>query len=216
MNPYYAYMFGTGLPMGILLVAALVTYQAQGNPWRWNDFKHRFRYETMNLKDWLWLAGIFIVEIFVYSLLTRLSSALIQQGIIPVPAWLPEFLNPKTVFTTATLDTAVGGLYNNWIVLFISTVMLFVNILGEEFWWRGIVLPRQELSFGRWTWIIHGLMWTAFHLFKWWDLLNLIPLSLGLSWVVFSRRKNTPGLVMHLMTNGVGLLPILLGVLGRA
>jgi len=30
--------------------------------------------------------------------------------------------------------------------------------LRRELWWRGYILPRQELAFGRWTWIIHGLL----------------------------------------------------------
>ncbi len=37
---------------------------------------------------------------------------------------------------------------SNWLPFFAMTITLVFNILGEEFWWRGVVLPRQELAFG--------------------------------------------------------------------
>jgi membrane protease YdiL (CAAX protease family) len=42
---------------------------------------------------------------------------------------------------------------------------LAVISVGEELWWRGYVLPRQELAFGRATWVIHGILWSVIHLF---------------------------------------------------
>jgi len=43
-----------------------------------------------------------------------------------------------------------------WILVYYAVVILVCNIGGEELWWRGYVLPRQELAFGRATWVIHG------------------------------------------------------------
>jgi membrane protease YdiL (CAAX protease family) len=77
-----------------------------------------------------------------------------------------------------------------------------------------VVLPRQELAFGRWTWVVHGLMWTAFHAFKWWDLLNLIPICLGLAWVCTRFKSTTPGIVIHGITNGIAIPSLIVGVLG--
>jgi membrane protease YdiL (CAAX protease family) len=93
-------------------------------------------------------------------------------------------------------------------------ILLLVNVIGEEFWWRGLIFPRQELAFGRWVWVIHGVFWALFHSYKYWDLLNQLPLALGLSCAVFFLRKNTPGMAIHFVTNGVGLIPIILGFLG--
>ncbi|MBN1488018.1 MAG: hypothetical protein JW981_10280, partial [Anaerolineae bacterium] len=66
----------------------------------------------------------------------------------------------------------------------------------------------------QWTWVIHGVLWTLFHAYKWWDLIALLPMSLGLSFVVSRLRNNTPGMVIHFVGNGTGLIPILMGVLG--
>src|SRR5205807_1973574 len=52
-----------------------------------------------------------------------------------------------------------------WILVYYALVMLACNIGGEELWWRGYLLPRQEAAFGKAAWIIHGMYWSLFHLF---------------------------------------------------
>jgi membrane protease YdiL (CAAX protease family) len=39
----------------------------------------------------------------------------------------------------------------------------FFNIVGEELWWRGFILPRQEPVFGRRTWVLQGVLHGFFH-----------------------------------------------------
>jgi membrane protease YdiL (CAAX protease family) len=58
-------------------------------------------------------------------------------------------------------------------------------------------------------------MWALFHAFKWWNIIGLLPMTLGLSLFVIRSRNTTPGIVMHLVFNSLGLIPILLGVLGK-
>ena len=111
------------------------------------------------------------------------------------------------------MDQAFGGLSGNIIALLAFLVFLFFNIIGEEFWWRGYILPRQELAFGKHTWYIHGLMWAFFHAFKWWDVLSLIPVTLILTFLVWHFKNNTVGIVLHFLINGIGLIPIIIGIL---
>ena len=114
------------------------------------------------------------------------------------------------------MDQAFGGLSGNWLALIAYVVFLCFNVIGEEFWWRGYILPRQELAFGKWAWIIHGLLWAFFHAFKWWDILAILPLTLMIPFLVWRFRNNTIGIVLHFLINGFGLIPILLGILGVA
>ncbi|MEJ2208381.1 MAG: hypothetical protein P8129_05015 [Anaerolineae bacterium] len=64
-------------------------------------------------------------------------------------------------------------------------------------WGRGYVLLRQELASGRRTWLVHGSLWAGFHAFNWWDLISLLPLYKGVSYVLRWLKNNTPALVMH-------------------
>ena len=89
--------------------------------------------------------------------------------------------------------------------------MLVFNIGGEELWWRGYVLPRQELAFGRITWVVHGLLWSVFHLFmqpSLWDAVRMEISGVALSFVAQRTKSTWPGVVGH----GFGNLPFFLSL----
>ncbi len=216
MLSYYAYLLGLGIPLALLLLVALLWLKVEGRTITWQSMRERFRLHHMDSKAWLWsLGAILIGSVLGMPLVSQCSRFLIEQGIIPVPAMIPEFMRPTSLTDPRTAyNAAVGGLRGNWLPFIAMVIVLFFNILGEELWWRGVVLPRQELAFGPWTWVVHGVMWAFFHIFKWWDVLNLIPICLALSFVCSKLKNTTPGIVIHGVTNGVALFPLLLGILG--
>ena len=215
MLVYYAYSIAMGVPMLGMLIGSLVAYRAEGNPFTWQALMTRFRFKPLTLRDLLIVAGIFAAEMAVYFLMTKLSAWLITQNILSIPANLPDFINPKSVWTQETIDAATGGLKGNWPIFILSAVLLVINVVGEEFLWRGVVLPRQKLAFAGSTLAVHSILWTLFHSYKYWDLLNLLPLSIGLTFAVLLLDNSSAGLLMHFISNGVGLVPILLGVLEK-
>jgi membrane protease YdiL (CAAX protease family) len=95
-----------------------------------------------------------------------------------------------------------GAIMNLPLMVFV----LFMNIMSEELWWRGYILPRQEKQHGRYTWAIHGVLWAFFHAFKWWA----VPFMLFTTWIIplISQRfgNTTPGIIIHLVVNGLGIL----------
>jgi membrane protease YdiL (CAAX protease family) len=105
---------------------------------------------------------------------------------------------------------------NWWILVYYLFVLLAFNIGGEELWWRGYIMPRQELVFGKATWIINGLLWACFHIFihsTLYDLVRMMPTCLALAYVV-QRTKNTwTGIIGHTIGNSPLLVQILQGVL---
>jgi membrane protease YdiL (CAAX protease family) len=102
-----------------------------------------------------------------------------------------------------------------WVVVYYVLWLLILNICGEELWWRGYVLPRQELFFGRATWAVHGVYWSLFHLFiqpTLFDTLRMAVTGMALSFVA-QRTKNTwPGIIGHSFANMPLLLSIVKGV----
>jgi membrane protease YdiL (CAAX protease family) len=99
-----------------------------------------------------------------------------------------------------------------WIPLYYAVVMLVCNIAGEELWWRGYVLPRQELGFGNVAWIIHGISWSLFHLFMQptlWDTVRMAITGMALSYVAQHTKSTWPGIVGH----SFGNLPLLLALI---
>lgn len=217
MLPYYAYLTSLGIPVAFMLIASLVALRQEGYALSWASIKDRFRLKPMDGRTWLGILVIWIVfGVILTGLFGQLSLMLIRNGLIRLPADLPGFMDPFTApeDVLGVFDAAVGGLLGNWMPALALLVVLFFNIIGEEFWWRGVVLPRQELAFGKQTWWIHGLFWAFFHVFKWWDVLNLVPITLAISWFAIRKRSTSPGIVIHFLVNGLGLLPFIAGALG--
>jgi membrane protease YdiL (CAAX protease family) len=212
---FYAYFVGLGIPLALMVVASLVAYRKEGNLLEWNAFKKRFRLHRLSLKMWFLTLGAFIAIIILYGISMQINVILLNTGLIPMPASLPAWLDTRGGMPNMTaMDQAFGGLSGNWLALFSYFVLLLFNVIGEEFWWRGYILPRQELASGNWAWVFHGCLWTFFHAFKWWDILGLLPLTFILPFLVWKFKNNTIGIVLHFLVNGMGLIAILVGILG--
>jgi membrane protease YdiL (CAAX protease family) len=163
----------------------------------------------------LWALVIFLALMAGYSLTSPLGKAVVASGWLPLPASLPALIDPRIALTRAALDQMAGGtMRGNWEVAVLYVVMLFFNIVGEELWWRGYILPRQELNHGKWTWLLHGCLWTLFHSFKYWDMLGLLPVCLIIAFAAQRMKNNWPAFIAHYAFNGLGFFLIMAAVLG--
>jgi membrane protease YdiL (CAAX protease family) len=206
-----SFLAGLCVPLALLFAAALVTYQkVEGRPLTWQAFAERMRYPRLRWRDALWGFAAFLVGGVGMALLSGLVGVLIQRGWMPLPAHLPAMADPRVNFSLDMLARSAGGVIRGrWDIAALYVVTFFFNMLGEEFWWRGIILPRQELAFGRWTWLVHGLMWACFHVFKWWDILPLVPTCLMIAFCAQRTRSNWGALIGHVLINGVSLAMVL-------
>jgi membrane protease YdiL (CAAX protease family) len=217
--PFFGFFVALTLPLAGLLLASLAGYRREGRPWSWVGLRDRFRLGAMDRRTWLWTGAALLVALLLVGAFTALNGVLLARGIIAAPDWLPAFLAPAATQLENSSQAhqfaaAFGGLRDNWAVLGLYLVFFFFNIAGEELWWRGYVLPRQEAALGQRAWLAHGLLWWAFHAFKWWDLLPVLPVTLLISYVAQRRRSTTAAIVVHGVLNALAVVPILLGVLG--
>jgi membrane protease YdiL (CAAX protease family) len=115
---------------------------------------------------------------------------------------------------TERFNLTAGGLRGNWLAFMMTVIYFFFNIIGEEFWWRGYILPRQELAFGKWTWLIHGVLWASFHVSRWWDIIGLLPAQIVFAYVAWRSRSTTVAIIMHILSNISMVTFVCWGVLG--
>ncbi len=202
-------------PMALMLIAALIAYKIEGNRFNWADFSTRYRLKKMTKKDWIYTLVLFFLMGLIYATLSFTSKWLIQFKLFSPPDFLLPAVDPR-LEQKFLIDTFMGvPLKGQWWIAVIYFAFLLFNILGEELWWRGYILPRQEVAFHKWTWLIHGMFWGLFHIFWKWNLIILIPTSLALSYVV-SKRKNTYiGIIAHMANNSVPLAGIVIGIIGK-
>jgi membrane protease YdiL (CAAX protease family) len=213
LSLFWNYMLTVVGMLPLLLGAALVAYRLEGRALSWDDLKRRFRVRGLSRQEWMWTAGLLIVYVGGQILLLPTAGWLASVLRLPLPEGLPHAIDPRVAKTSIPTEFLGLPLPGNWGMALVYLAILVLNIVGEEFWWRGYVLPRQELVHGRWTWLVHGVLWTLFHAPFWWNLVLLLPSTLSLSFVTSRLRNTTPGLIAHFVMNGLGYVMILLGIL---
>jgi membrane protease YdiL (CAAX protease family) len=62
---------------------------------------------------------------------------------------------------------------------------LFTNFLGEEFLFRGALLPKMQGPFDKWDWVANGVLFAFYHLHRPWSILSNILFG----WVVAFAGK---------------------------
>jgi uncharacterized protein len=117
---------------------------------------------------WWWLVPLIIV--------TALFE--LQLGGILETIWVsifPFMAEPAGYSLGAALDTpaASAQLVGAWgtLALFLLSA-LFNTFLGEELLFRGLLLPRMAGFFGKWDWVMNGLLFGLYHLHQPWGILN--------------------------------------------
>jgi membrane protease YdiL (CAAX protease family) len=167
---------------GVLLtLASLIGYTAEGRPLTWRAFAARFWLDKFDRKIALWSLGGLIVAAVVASATNALSMAVFNAV-----RYTPPDLTGRV--------THIGWVFT----------MLVANIVGEELWWRGYIFPRQEAYFGGRTWLVHGLLWAFFHMFKWWVLPAMLIFCLIYPFAVQRTRSIWPSAIPHIILNGIG------------
>ena len=69
-------------------------------------------------------------------------------------------------------------------LFFVSS--LFNTFLGEEFVFRGVLLPKMEGLLGKWDWVANGVIFGFYHLHLPWGILSNILFG----WIVaFSGKR---------------------------
>ncbi|MER9483661.1 CPBP family intramembrane metalloprotease [Mesorhizobium sp. M0494] len=177
----------------LLLTAALLLYRERRLP---GSLGARLWLRLMNGGDWLWaIGGLAAVGVLTGGIGAALL--MLQDGKTLHPSFMAfEPLGPGRYWILGA-----------WLPFFV------LNVIGEEFVWRGVALPRQEVAFGEPAWLVNGILWLLFHAaFPWQVLLTLVPITLLLPYVVQRRRSTRAGIVIHAGFGAMGFLVLAFGL----
>jgi membrane protease YdiL (CAAX protease family) len=180
-----------------LIILGILILKYEGFKLNKESISSRLRFRKLTKSDLLrTLTGFIAVAIL---------SALVMKLLV---LNLGQF-DPSPKFMT--FEPLSRGRY--WLLL-IWLPYWILNILGEEFFWREVMLPRQELAFGKFTWLIHGFGWGLFHIaFGWKLLITLIPLVLIEPYVVQKTKNSWTGVILHGGINGPGFIATCFGLI---
>jgi membrane protease YdiL (CAAX protease family) len=171
----------------------------------------RTRLKEVDLRSWLWILGLTVFGLAAYLALTFTAKALASVSWLSPPGFFPAEINPnKSMISGVFMDTPLKG---QWWIIPAYACGWFFNIFGEELLWRGYLLPRQELTLRKHAWIVHGLLWAAWHVFWKWNLLVILPVAMAIPFAVQKTKNTWVGIIAHGTVNLIPLGIIVVGVL---
>jgi membrane protease YdiL (CAAX protease family) len=219
---------GAGVTRIVLLTAGLVwlfvlsmimVWQEEGDL-RWTTIKRRLRLNAprdpgsgeARRRLWLWLIPA-IIAIAVWELF--LTPYLVGGWVSLFPFFIePPGYSPGAIFESqAILDRLVGAW---WFFGLFVVMSVFNAIFGEEFLFRGVLLPKMEGVFGRWSWLANGLLFGLYHVHQPWGMAsNALSGALFLAFPSWRLRSSWMGIIVHSVQNvyfGFLILGIVMGL----
>jgi membrane protease YdiL (CAAX protease family) len=208
------YLVAWGCMEALIFFASLLAFRIEGNEFSWNSLKERYRINSPKRADLVWVAVTLVVMLGTYLALGFTARWLGNFSFFaPHPSFPPELMPGAEQDITPGVFMGMQ-LQGKWWVLIAYIIGWFFNIAGEEMWFRGFMLPRQELSHGKFAWLINGLCFNFFHIMWKWNLIALLPGSLFLSFATQRRKNTSVAIIVHGLLNISTAIAVAAGVAG--
>ena len=196
-----------GILAALLLVAALVAFRLEDRPSTWTAFRDRMRLSRPTRTVWLWTLAALVVAFGATILIAPIAETYLGLPLVTIPAETKAFGDSMNA---GFPEIELSGRWD--VLLWLVFSLAVLNVGGEELWWRGIILPRQEVVFGSWAWAVNGILWNLFHIARYDTLGSMViffPATLSIAYVTQRTRNTWSGIVVHLIFNTLGTLAVL-------
>jgi membrane protease YdiL (CAAX protease family) len=194
------------------VLSMIFVYREEGDL-RWSTIRRRFwlnkphdpKTGAPRSRLWLWLIPI-IVLLAAFSL----AIAPVLDGL-----WVrvfPFFAEPSGFTMAPVLESpeVQVRLAGAWWFLGLNLLTLVFNVfLGEEFLFRGVLLPKMEGVFGKWDWVANGVLFAVYHLHQPWGIPgNIVSCVFFFALPAKRFRSNWMAIIPH-ASEWVLIIPLL-------
>jgi CAAX protease family protein len=188
---------------------------------RWATIKHRLRLNApqdpltgeARARLWLWVIP-FIVAIVVWEIALGPYVTRAWSSVFPLLAEPPGY-GLNAVFGSSHILAQLVGAW--WFFGLFVVNAIFNTILGEEFLFRGVLLPKMEGVFGRWSWLANGILFGCYHLHQPWSIAaNAISGAAFVAYPSWRFRSTWMGVIVHSVQSVYFAFLVLGVVLGLA
>jgi len=202
------------------VLSMIIVYREEGDL-RWATIRHRLRLNTTQDPKtgqprgrlWLWVVPLLIGAVLIQVIL---SSTLTDFWLSIFPFFTaPAGFDPGVVLGSKEIQAQLVGAW--WFLGLFVINAVFNTILGEEFLFRGVLLPKMEGVFGKWDWVANGVLFGVYHLHQPWGILGSIVMGVFFYAFPAKRFKSTwMSIALH-SAQSVFVIFLILGiVLGLA
>jgi len=202
LSAYAAWLIsGTFLLFLPLFILTLVLIKTDGYSLDRKTVFERLRIKRITKNDWLWIVTGFIVAFLLVGLIVLIMV------ILPLGIDIDDLKNISPIE-----PGRLAGRESFFLLLL--PLFFFLNYVGEEILWRGYILPRQEVTMGKYAWIFNGMLHGVFHL-SFGLLVNIValPLLLLVPFVSYKTRNTSTAIVIHLIMGAPIQILVVLGLI---
>ena len=202
-----------------LFVLSMMIVRKEEGDLRWATVKRRLRLNTprdpatgrTRRSLWLWVVPIIIASV-VWDVAVTSSADKLWVSIFPFFAEPPGYDFGVIFQSQEILDRLVGAW---WFFGLYVVLSVFNDFLGEEFLFRGVLLPKMEGVFGGWSWVANAVLFAFYHVHQPWGILANVVSSLFLAFPSWRFRSTWMAVIVHSVQNvffGFLILGIILGL----
>jgi len=204
-----------------LFVLSMIIVRREEGDLRWATVKRRLRLNTprdpgtgeARRKLWLWVIP-FLIAITVWEMVLGPYLGDLWVSLFPFLAEPPGYSFGAVFESQAILSQLVGAW---WFFGLFVVFGLFNSVLGEEFLFRGVLLPKMEGVFGNWSWVANGVLFGLYHVHQPWGIAGAVVSGVFLfAFPTWRFRSTWMGIIVHSAQNVYFAFLVLGIVLGLA
>ncbi len=184
-----------------LFVLSMIIVRREEGDLRWATVKRRLRLNTPRepatgqprARLWLWVVPFLVAVALVELVLnTPLENAWVS--VFPFLAE-PQGYSLDAILGSQEILARLEGAW--WFFALFVVQAAFNTILGEEFLFRGVLLPKMEGVFGRWSWVANSILFGLYHVHKPWGIPNSVLTGLLYTFPAYRFRSTWMAIILH-------------------
>ena len=184
-----------------LFVLSMIIVRREEGDLRWATVKRRLRLNAPRepatgeprARLWLWVVPLlFAVAVVELALNTPLENAWVS--VFPFLAE-PHGYSFDAVLGSQEILARLEGAW--WFFALFVVMSVFNTILGEEFLFRGVLLPKMEGVFGRGSWVANSILFGLYHVHKPWGIPNSVFTGLLYTFPAYRYRSTWMSVIVH-------------------
>jgi membrane protease YdiL (CAAX protease family) len=184
-----------------LFVLSMIIVRREEGDLRWATIKRRLRLNTPRepatgaprARLWLWVVP-FLVGVTVVELVLGSSLANAWGVVFPFLAE-PAGYSFGAIFESQEILAGLEGAW--WFFALYVIFGVFNTILGEEFLFRGVLLPKMEGVFGRGSWVANSILFALYHVHLPWVIPNAVLTGLLYTFPAYRYRSTWMSIILH-------------------
>jgi membrane protease YdiL (CAAX protease family) len=188
-----------------LFVLSMIIVRREEGDLRWTTVKRRLRLNAPRepttgqprARLWLWIVPLANAWASVFPSLAE-----------------PAGYGFDSIFESQQILAGLEGAW--WFLALFVIFAVFNTILGEEFLFRGVLLPKMEGVFGRGSWVANSILFALYHVHLPWVIPNAFLTGLLYTFPAYRYRSTWMSIILHSAQSVYFALLVLGIVLGLA